>query len=41
MSVLWSPNIQVGGFESKRLDVSEVDEILIESEGYVYVEECE
>jgi hypothetical protein len=38
MTVLWSPNLTVGEMGSKKIDVSNVDEIYIEAEGYVYVE---
>ena len=35
---LWSPNIRTGEMSCKRIDVTEVDEIYVESEGYVYIE---
>lgn len=38
MTELWSPNLVVGEMGSKTIDVSDLDEIYIEAEGYVYVE---
>jgi len=39
MTELWSPNLKVGEIETKRIDVSDVDEIFVEAEGYVLVED--
>jgi len=37
MTELWSHH-EVGEMGSKRIDVSDIDEIYVEAEGYVYVE---
>jgi len=41
MTDLWAPNLPIGQWGSQRIDVSEVDEIHVESEGYVLVESTE
>lgn len=38
MTKLWVPNLTVGEMGSKRINVSEYDEIYVGAEGYVYVE---
>jgi len=41
MTELWNPSLKVGEMGSKQIDVSDVEEIYVEAEGYVYVQSTE